>query len=147
MTSASLQIFLTGHRYVVSFHNLSTCNRMTQLKNRPGNYIICYLNQFFQSLKHVYFEAIIKYHLYQDIKIKMVWLCCTLRQYQLCQLFFKNECINRRIEIWPTKWEFGIIFEMRLLNLRINFYLLRTFCPHLGRVFLCCFFFHYVSAN
>ena len=34
---------------------------------------------------------------------------------------------------------------MMLLNLRINFYLLRTFCPHLGRVFfLCCFFFHYV---
>ena len=26
----------------------------------------------------------------------------------------------------------GIIFEMRFLNLRINFYLLRTFCPHLG---------------
>ena len=25
-------------------------------------------------------------------------------------------------------------FEMRLLNLRINFYLLRTFCPHLGVV-------------
>ena len=24
-------------------------------------------------------------------------------------------------------------FEMRLFNLRINFYLLRTFCPHLGR--------------
>ena len=24
-------------------------------------------------------------------------------------------------------------FEMMLLNLRINFYLLRTFCPHLGR--------------
>ena len=35
---------------------------------------------------------------------------------------------------------------MRLLNLRINFYLLRTFCPHLGS-FLCCFFFHYVSAK
>ena len=35
---------------------------------------------------------------------------------------------------------------MRLLNLRINFYLLRTFCPHLGTFFfffLCCFFFHY----
>ena len=29
----------------------------------------------------------------------------------------------------------GIIFEMRLLNLRINFYLLRTFCPHLGSFF------------
>ena len=27
-------------------------------------------------------------------------------------------------------------FEMRLLNLRINFYLLQTFCPHLGS-FLC----------
>ena len=44
-------------------------------------------------------------------------------------------------------------FEMRLLNLRINFYLLRTFCPHLGSLFfwgfffLCCFFFHYVSAK
>ena len=37
-------------------------------------------------------------------------------------------------------------FEMRLLNLRINFYLLRTFCPHLGS-FLCCFFFHYLSAK
>ena len=39
-----------------------------------------------------------------------------------------------------------IIFEMRLLNLRINFYLLWTFCPHLGS-FLCCFFFPYVSAK
>ena len=29
---------------------------------------------------------------------------------------------------------------------RINFYLLRTFCPHLGS-FLCCFFFHYISAK
>ena len=28
----------------------------------------------------------------------------------------------------------GNPFEMRLLNLRINF-LLRTFCPHLGRFF------------
>ena len=27
-------------------------------------------------------------------------------------------------------------FEMRLLNLRINFYFLRTFCPHLGSFFL-----------
>ena len=30
--------------------------------------------------------------------------------------------------------------------MRINFYLLRTFCSHLGS-FLCCFFFHYVSAK
>ena len=28
----------------------------------------------------------------------------------------------------------------------INFYLLRTFCPQLGS-FLCCFFFHYISAK
>ena len=43
----------------------------------------------------------------------------------------------------------GNPFEMRLLNLRINFYLWRTFCPHLGRIFLFffCFFFHYVSAK
>ena len=40
----------------------------------------------------------------------------------------------------------GIIFEMRLLNLRINFYLLLTFFPHLGS-FLCCLFFHYISAK
>ena len=31
-------------------------------------------------------------------------------------------------------------FEMRLLNLRINFYLLRTFCPHLGSFFFCMLF-------
>ena len=32
--------------------------------------------------------------------------------------------------------------------LRINFYLLQTFCPHLGSFFcVCCFFFHYVSAK
>ena len=45
-------------------------------------------------------------------------------------------------------------FEMRI-NLRINFYLLRTFCPHLGSCFwfVCFFFFfffcffHYVSAK
>ena len=37
-------------------------------------------------------------------------------------------------------------FEMKLLNLRINFYLLRTFPPHLGS-FMCCFFFYYVSAK
>ena len=42
-------------------------------------------------------------------------------------------------------------FEMRLLNLRINFYLSRTFCPHLVFFvlffFVCCFFFRYVSAK
>ena len=42
-------------------------------------------------------------------------------------------------------------FEMRLLNLRINFYLLRTFVLILVDFFLCvcvcCFFFHYVSAK
>ena len=36
---------------------------------------------------------------------------------------------------------------MRLLNLRINFYLLRTFCPHLGSFFFLFVFFHYVSAK
>ena len=30
----------------------------------------------------------------------------------------------------------GIIFEMRLLNMRINFYLLQTFCPYLGIFFV-----------
>ena len=35
-------------------------------------------------------------------------------------------------------------------SLGINFYLLRTFCPHLGSFFFvceCCFFFHYISAK
>ena len=32
--------------------------------------------------------------------------------------------------------------DMRNVRI-ISFYLLRTFCPHLGS-FLCCFFFHYV---
>ena len=39
----------------------------------------------------------------------------------------------------------GIFFEMRLLNLRINFYLLRTFYPHLGSFFVVSS--HYVSAK
>ena len=38
------------------------------------------------------------------------------------------------------KWSLTVAFncnhfDMRLLNLRINFYLLRTFCPHLGSYF------------
>ena len=33
-----------------------------------------------------------------------------------------------------------------VLKTFINFYLLRTFCPPLGS-FLCCFFFHYISAK
>ena len=38
---------------------------------------------------------------------------------------------------WEYNWKFILVFnwnhfEMRLLNLRINFYLLQTFCPHLG---------------
>ena len=41
----------------------------------------------------------------------------------------------------------GIIFEMRLLNLRINFYLLRTFCPHLGSVVLVLFFCFFVVVS
>ena len=36
-------------------------------------------------------------------------------------------------------------FEMRLLNLRINFYLLWTFCPHLGSFFVVSS--HYVLAK
>ena len=39
----------------------------------------------------------------------------------------------------------GNPFEMRLLNLRINFYLLQTFCPHLGIFFVVSS--HYVSAK
>ena len=38
------------------------------------------------------------------------------------------------------------IYKRTRSVLRINFYLLRTFPPKLGS-FLCCFFFHYVSAK
>ena len=38
----------------------------------------------------------------------------------------------------------GNPFEMRLLNLRINFFI-SDFCPHLGKFFFV--FFHYVSAK
>ena len=37
--------------------------------------------------------------------------------------------------------------ETKLFISEINFYLLRTFCPHLGRFFYCCFFSHKVSAK
>ena len=47
-------------------------------------------------------------------------------------------CIKITYKVIVFNWNH---FEMRLLNLRINFIdLLRTFCPHLSS-FLCCFFF------
>ena len=47
--------------------------------------------------------------------------------------FYYNQ--QNKAFIWLYLSLIGIIFEMRLLNLRINFYLLRTFCPHLGSSF------------
>ena len=70
-------------------------------------------------------------------------------------LYFLNKSFNNHIVLCPPSSELNVYqlivfnwnhFEMRLLNMRINFYLLRTFCLHLGS-FLCCFFFHYVSAK
>ena len=59
--------------------------------------------------------------------------------------FLVGNTVNVLIPVIVFNWNH---FEMRLLNLRINFYLLWTFCPHLGRFFFCCcFFFHYVSAK
>ena len=66
---------------------------------------------------------------------------------RLCSVI--DETVNFRLVF---NWNH---FEMRLLNPRINFYLLRIFCPHLGSfysfiylfIYLCCFFFHYVSAK
>ena len=41
----------------------------------------------------------------------------------------------------------SLYIYIRYIRFReLIFYLLRTFCPHLGSV-LCCFFFHYVSAK
>ena len=48
-------------------------------------------------------------------------------------------------KVFPHKPE-SILENKTNKILRINCYLLRTFCPHLGS-FLCCFFFHYVSAK
>ena len=45
---------------------------------------------------------------------------------------------QHRIFVLVFNWNH---FEMRLLNLRINFYLLRTFCPHLGSLFIHLFIF------
>ena len=60
-----------------------------------------------------------------------------LVSYQLITHWLKSYCSKL---LWQTSvvvfnWNH---FEMRLLNLRINFYLLRTFFPHLGRVFFVC---------
>ena len=64
----------------------------------------------------------------------------------------KNEIINTVVRITNMYWKkyvlekycllLGILFEMRLLNLSINF--IADFCPHLGS-FYC--FSHYVSAK
>ena len=52
---------------------------------------------------------------------------------------------NFMIKVLIIRWSIIIIFnwnhfEMRLLNLRINFYLLRTFCPHLGCFYVVSYF-------
>ena len=76
----------------------------------------------------------------------------------LWKLAFK--ITNCREKTIPLFIAWTILFELMLLagsdipisgrvivsKLGINFYLLRTFCPHLGS-FLCCFFFYYVSAK
>ena len=77
----------------------------------------------------------------------MIWFGWVLWHINHCRLFNAKSSLYRYNEyIWFIVFFNWNHFEMRLLNLRINFYLLRTFCPHLGS-FLCCFFFHYVSAK
>ena len=95
------------------------------------------------------------------IKRQYCRLFCLDPDYHYVINFYPLLCLNKNEE--PFSWGkyyflrykenvvivFNwIIFEMRLLNLRINCYLLRTFCPHLGRFLLCFFFFHYyISAK
>ena len=66
-------------------------------------------------------------------------------------------CRLERFQCFAFKHSVGKIFTNRVSDFsnwkyqicwcqRINFYLLRTFCPHLGS-FLRCFFFYYVSAK
>ena len=60
-------------------------------------------------------------------------------------LLLQAEC-----KIWAfyTMSLIGIILRWGFLIWELIFYLLRTFCPQFGRFFfLCCFFFHYVSAK
>ena len=59
--------------------------------------------------------------------VHYVWLC------------FVNSFVNY-VWLFVFNWNH---FEMRLLNLRINFYLLRTFCPHLDSFFFFCLFFFF----
>ena len=67
---------------------------------------------------------------------------------QQLQLEFEYTLLKPDCHSWWIS-KFNLNFRRTICNkiLRIKFYLLRTFCPHLGRVFLCCFFFHYVWAK
>ena len=59
------------------------------------------------------------------------WPIYLIRKYQF---FYNIRDISSDINFFVFNWNH---FEMRLLNLRINFfYLLRTFCPNLGIFFL-----------
>ena len=110
----------------------------------------CYL------LHHV-FDQVNLWPAWVGIETVIFWQCSpgtveTQRLYLLCHgprraikvVFFVFFCLINPIicsfylvfHSW-VRTEFVIVFignpfEMRLLNLRINFYLLRTFCPHLG---------------
>ena len=76
--------------------------------------------------------------------------CCVI----VCFPCYLNYCYYFNQIYWNKssvgiKWSIKSWYPMKQINqqsLRIHFYLLQTFCPHLGS-FLCCFFFHYVSAK
>ena len=87
------------------------------------NHIYIYIYIYMHKHRYVYMYMYV-------VKVKRTKICLMIFYFQMRLDFVFN-------------WNH---FEMRLLNLRINFYLLRTFCPHLGS-FLCCFFFHFVSAK
>ena len=105
------------------------------------NFLLIYL-----SFIHTYIILYGKMLLFHKMKRMKVGSSNRLSTYILNTHYYKPKNQKRKIKKKKKivfNWNH---FEMRLLNLRINFYLLRTFCPHLGRFFiLCCFFFHYVS--
>ena len=70
------------------------------------------------------------------------FICTQLNGFKYC-----NVSLTIQLNISQL---FTVLFQTVQFSLsrRINFYLLRTFCPHLGSFFfLCCFFSHYVSAK
>ena len=116
-----------------SDRNAESCNRI------PSNYCL---------LSHHVFDQVNLWPAWVGFETAIFWQCSPgtaethgTRRAIKDEFFWSYKSLSslpesgtNRIFVLVFNWNH---FEMRFLNLRLNFYFLRTFFPHLGRFFFC----------